>query len=98
MYQYTTHYPLAMSKVYVNNIDNLLKHLKKCVGVTNDYRKKNGQNAITFEEIEMGQKVLKLDMDKNPGVMRFLGAPVKITTKNLEKPKSGEESLWLGEE
>lgn len=89
MYQFSTYYPLAKSKQYFDNIRQASKHLRKCVNETNSYRLSNGQRPLDLTELHLGMSLIKINLDTNPEAMKFLGPPVAITTKNLDK--SSEE-------
>jgi hypothetical protein len=90
MYQFSTYFPLAKSKQYFDSIRQCSKHLRKCIIETNAYRLKNGQRPIDLTELHLGMSLLRIHLDTNPNAMKFLGEPVAITTKNLDK--SSEEN------
>lgn len=82
MYQYNTFAPLASSKSYVSSIRECSKILKKCVVITNGFRKTKNLEDLTIHDIESGQRLLNLS---DESVQRFLGPSSPISTANLEK-------------
>lgn len=85
MYQYTTFVPLASSKGYYANPRDCRKHLLKVVEKTNLYRASKDENRLSRQEIEDGQRLLKIDETTNPRVMELLGPSKDITFENLER-------------
>jgi hypothetical protein len=85
MYQYSTFAPLASSKIYLKTIRECSEHLKKAVKMTNNWRKKREKSYISLSEIEIAQKLLKIDMEKE-NIMLLLGDAKDLTTENLDRP------------
>ena len=59
--------------------------LKKAIKLTNQYRKDRGDHVLRKIEIEAGQRVLKLELDKNPKILEILGSEKALSTENLAR-------------
>lgn len=84
-YQYSTYYPLAESKTYLEDKLEAVDILMQCVDMTNEYRKKRGLSKLTLSEIENGQRMLKIDNDLNPKWQSILGNEKAPTIENLKR-------------
>lgn len=85
MFQYTTFLPLASSKSYFASINDCRKQLIKVIQKTNEYRSDKNEHRLSREEIENGQRLLKIDASENAQVMSVLGPEKEISLVQLER-------------
>jgi len=85
MYQYTTCYPLASSKTYVENKKDCVSVLSKVIVATNEWRRNKGIRLLREGDIESGQRMLFIDPCKNECVMDLLGPARGISLKRLDE-------------
>lgn len=90
MYQFSTFIPLAGSKTYFKTIPECKKQLARCVKMTNAWRKKQEKPYLSVDEIVIGCRLLKLDMDK-PDPQEYLGKCKDLSVDNLIKKPEGQE-------
>ena len=88
MYQYSTYYPLAQSKTYIETEDKAVTILRKAVAMTNQWRAKEGKFQVNRYELENAQRLLKIIPDEMGGYPNFLGDSKELTTDNLEKAQN----------
>lgn len=92
VYQYSTFTPMIFSKKYFKTKKECYDHLKECIRLTNEHRslwKKNGkfESPLTLEEIECGQKILVINLEKNPDVMNILGEQSDFSVEHKKFPE-----------
>lgn len=90
MYQYTTHYPLCDTKVYVESVKDCVKYFVNCVRFTQDYRKKKGMSKLHWGDIESAHRLISID-ENEVDHKRVMGSEKENSTEHydyLEKIKS----------
>lgn len=85
MYQFSTFSPLATSKTFSLDTLYFQKILKDVIVMTNDFRKKYKLPSVDASDIELGTRLLHLDLNANKDVMQLLGLPRAPTNEFLEK-------------
>lgn len=83
-YQFSTSYPLAVCKFYIDDIKKCLPILEKCIEITDEWRVKKRKKLLTNQEILSGVSILRLDDRENPKIMNLVGPEREISTKNLK--------------
>lgn len=84
MYQMTTHVPLAESKKYFDSIKQCAMHFAICLKETNKYLKIQDKKPLELELAATGIRLFRLDLDRTPTILSFLGQEKPISTHNLE--------------
>lgn len=73
MYQFTTSYPLADSKTYLDYQEQLIPVLEEVILLTNAVRRLHKLGPIPNEAIHEGVRMIKFSLDKNPRLRRVFG-------------------------